>query len=298
MSDVLSVPLAELRAAHESTLPARCSTEPADTARRVDPAGGPGRACAVIAQADLLAAWLSGLPPSAWRTPSVLPGWTFTELAEHLAMSLRATATPCWPTGPDKPVGVAGTSPATPRPPPQTARAGARPAPPVATRPRCLAGALRRARGGRRGGRRPAAGVGPGGGAARAARSARPTGCSPGRSRWSCTPTTCPARCPTGPPVELDRTALRLVTQACADLLADPRPGPVAGAARPAVRGGAVRRRARGTPAAPRRTSSRPTRSPGSGSPPAGSLARGRDRPEPSGPAASGPISHRLAAAF
>src|SRR6185312_5437158 len=74
-------------------------------ARRVDP-GQAGRA--VIAQADLIAAWLSGLPPSAWRTPSVLPGWTIAELAQHLAMSLRATHTVLADPSPDKPIGLDG----------------------------------------------------------------------------------------------------------------------------------------------------------------------------------------------
>jgi uncharacterized protein (TIGR03083 family) len=60
----------------------------------------------VIAQADLIAAWLSGLPPSAWRTPSVLPGWTVAELAQHLAMSLRATHTVLADPSPDRPIGI------------------------------------------------------------------------------------------------------------------------------------------------------------------------------------------------
>ena len=71
--------------------------------RRVDP-GQAGRA--VIAQADLVAAWLSGLPPSAWRTASVLPGWTITELAEHLAVSLRTTHTVLADPSPAKPIGL------------------------------------------------------------------------------------------------------------------------------------------------------------------------------------------------
>ena len=54
--DVLSVPLAELRAASESTLPGAVRLS-RPMARRVDP-GQAGRA--VIAQADLIAAWLSG----------------------------------------------------------------------------------------------------------------------------------------------------------------------------------------------------------------------------------------------
>jgi hypothetical protein len=35
----------------------------------------------LVAQVDAVAAWLSGQPPSAWRRPSVLPGWTVLELA-------------------------------------------------------------------------------------------------------------------------------------------------------------------------------------------------------------------------
>lgn len=74
------------------------------TARRVDP-GRTGEA--VLAQADLVAVWLSGQPPSAWRQPSVLPGWTVTELAAHIAMSLRnIPATLGQPTG-DRPRSVA-----------------------------------------------------------------------------------------------------------------------------------------------------------------------------------------------
>ena len=60
----------------------------------------------MIAQADLIAAWLSGLPPSVWRTPSVLPGWTITELAQHLAMSLRATHLVLADPSPDRPIGI------------------------------------------------------------------------------------------------------------------------------------------------------------------------------------------------
>ena len=60
----------------------------------------------MIAQADLIAAWLSGLPPSVWRTPSVLPGWTITELAQHLTMSLRATHLVLADPSPDKPIGI------------------------------------------------------------------------------------------------------------------------------------------------------------------------------------------------
>ena len=60
----------------------------------------------MIAQADLITARLSGLPPSVWRTPSVLPGWTITELAQHLTMSLRATHLVLADPSPDKPIGI------------------------------------------------------------------------------------------------------------------------------------------------------------------------------------------------
>ena len=55
-------------------------------ARRQDP-GAAG--AAVLAQADLVLAWLSAQPPSAWGRASSLPGWTVTELAMHLAVSLE-----------------------------------------------------------------------------------------------------------------------------------------------------------------------------------------------------------------
>src|SRR5512133_42759 len=71
--------------------------------RRVDP-GQTGRA--VVAQADLVAAWLSGQPPSAWRRPSLLPGWTVAELAEHLAMTLRTLHRVLADPTPDKPICV------------------------------------------------------------------------------------------------------------------------------------------------------------------------------------------------
>lgn len=61
----------------------------------------------MLAQADLIAGWLSGQPPSAWRKPSALPGWTVTELAAHIAMSLRSIpASLGQPTG-DRPRSVA-----------------------------------------------------------------------------------------------------------------------------------------------------------------------------------------------
>jgi uncharacterized protein (TIGR03083 family) len=72
-------------------------------ARRVDPKQA---GLAVLAQADLVAAWLSGQPPSAWRAPSVLPGWTVAELAQHLAMSLRTLHLVLADPSPDKPITV------------------------------------------------------------------------------------------------------------------------------------------------------------------------------------------------
>jgi uncharacterized protein (TIGR03083 family) len=72
-------------------------------ARRVDPRQA-GQA--VLTQAGLVAAWLSGQPPSAWRTPSVLPGWTVAELAQHLAMTLHATHAVLAEPSPDKPIPV------------------------------------------------------------------------------------------------------------------------------------------------------------------------------------------------
>ncbi len=78
---------------------------PAVAARRVDP----GRAvAALLGQADAVIAWLSGLPPSAWRQPSALPGWTVLELAEHVAVVLRGTPEVLARTTGDKPTTVAG----------------------------------------------------------------------------------------------------------------------------------------------------------------------------------------------
>jgi uncharacterized protein (TIGR03083 family) len=190
-------------------------------ARRVDP-GQAGRA--VIAQADLVAAWLSGLPPSAWRTPSALPGWTISELAQHLAMALRATHTVLADPSPDKPIGVdryvSGYTAAAPE---LLARelsgtAGRDPAD-------VLAGlyAEREAA---------AAAVAdpPATPAARAV--AGPRGpLSP--ADWLVTRAIemvvhaddLSRSLPDRPPVELDRTGLRLVTQACADLMAARAPG-------------------------------------------------------------------------
>jgi len=65
-------------------------------------------ATAVLAQADHVATWLSGQPPSAWRRPSVLPGWTVAELATHIATVLASIpATLSQPTG-DRPISLAG----------------------------------------------------------------------------------------------------------------------------------------------------------------------------------------------
>jgi len=72
-------------------------------ARRADP-GLAGRA--VVAQADLVLAWLSAVPPSVWRTPSVLPGWTVAELAQHLATSLRTLHMTLADPSPNRPIGI------------------------------------------------------------------------------------------------------------------------------------------------------------------------------------------------
>jgi uncharacterized protein (TIGR03083 family) len=72
-------------------------------ARRIDPKQV---GVAVVAQADLTAAWLSGQPPSAWRTPSVLPGWTVAELATHIAASLANLAVTLGRPTPDKPITI------------------------------------------------------------------------------------------------------------------------------------------------------------------------------------------------
>jgi uncharacterized protein (TIGR03083 family) len=65
-------------------------------------------ATAVLAQADEVATWLSGQPPSAWRRPSALPGWTVAELATHIATVLASIpATLRQPTG-DRPLSLVG----------------------------------------------------------------------------------------------------------------------------------------------------------------------------------------------
>jgi uncharacterized protein (TIGR03083 family) len=71
-------------------------------ARRTDPRQA-GQA--VLAQADLVAAWLSGVAPSGWGQPSALAGWTLAELVQHIAMSaLRSTHLVLADPSPDKPV--------------------------------------------------------------------------------------------------------------------------------------------------------------------------------------------------
>ena len=187
-------------------------------ARRVDP-GQAGRA--VIAQADLLAAWLSGLAPSAWRTPSVLPGWTITELAQHLAMSLRATHTVLADPSPDKPIGVdryvSGYAAAAPQllERERSGTAGRDPADVLAglyAEREAAAPAIAdpppvRAVAGPRGPLSPADWL--------VTRAIEMVVHADDLSR----------SLPDRPPAEVDRPALRLVTQACADLMATRAPG-------------------------------------------------------------------------
>ena len=59
---------------------------------------------AVLAQTDLTLAWLSTQPPSAWRQPSALPGWTVAELATHVSASLANLPLTLARSSPDKPV--------------------------------------------------------------------------------------------------------------------------------------------------------------------------------------------------
>ena len=239
--------------------------------RRVDP-GQAGRA--VIAQADLVAAWLSGLPPSAWRTPSVLPGWTITELAEHLAVSLRTTHTVLADPSPAKPIGLD-----------RYVSAYAAAAPEVLQRE--LSGTAGRdpadVLAGLYAERETAAAAVADPPPARAV--AGPRG-PLGPADWLVTRAIemvvhaddLTRSVPDRPPVELDRTAVRLVTQAAADLMAARAPGPVAGAARPAVRGRAVRRGPAAHPGHPaERRRDRPADLDPAGRRPAG-LARGRDQ--------------------
>jgi uncharacterized protein (TIGR03083 family) len=44
---------------------------------------------ALLAQTDQVASWLDGLDETAWAAPSVLPGWTVSVLAGHVAGVLR-----------------------------------------------------------------------------------------------------------------------------------------------------------------------------------------------------------------
>ena len=72
-------------------------------ARRNDPARA---GAAVLAQADLVLEWLATQPPSAWRRPSALPGWTVAELATHLTMALGVIPGVLADPTPDKPISV------------------------------------------------------------------------------------------------------------------------------------------------------------------------------------------------
>jgi uncharacterized protein (TIGR03083 family) len=69
-------------------------------ARRVDPAKV---GATVLAQADRTLEWLSMQPPSRWRRPSALPGWTIAELVAHLAKSLSTIPVVLADPTPDKP---------------------------------------------------------------------------------------------------------------------------------------------------------------------------------------------------
>jgi uncharacterized protein (TIGR03083 family) len=61
---------------------------------------------AVLDQADLLLGWLSMQPPSRWRAPSALPGWTVAELATHVEKTLAGIpAVLAEPTA-DKPITI------------------------------------------------------------------------------------------------------------------------------------------------------------------------------------------------
>jgi uncharacterized protein (TIGR03083 family) len=70
-------------------------------ARRVD---GARAGEAVLGQADLVLEWLGRQPPSAWRAPSALPGWTVAELAMHVAGALGSVPMVLGRATPDKPV--------------------------------------------------------------------------------------------------------------------------------------------------------------------------------------------------
>jgi uncharacterized protein (TIGR03083 family) len=60
---------------------------------------------ALLAQTEHVASWLAGLDEAAWAAPSVLPGWTVSVLAGHLAGVLRSV-----------PVLLSRVSPEAPRP--------------------------------------------------------------------------------------------------------------------------------------------------------------------------------------
>lgn len=69
--------------------------------------GNPAQAgAAVLTQADLILEWFSTQPPSAWRKPSALEGWTIAELATHLAMSLATIPAVFGDPTPYKPITV------------------------------------------------------------------------------------------------------------------------------------------------------------------------------------------------
>jgi uncharacterized protein (TIGR03083 family) len=58
---------------------------------------------ALLAQADALGEWLSGLDDGAWAAPSVLPDWTVAVLAGHVAGVLRSATTLLARPTPDRP---------------------------------------------------------------------------------------------------------------------------------------------------------------------------------------------------
>ncbi|HST67553.1 MAG TPA: sterol carrier family protein [Mycobacteriales bacterium] len=187
-------------------------------ARRNDPARA-GEA--VLAQADPILQWLGTQPPSAWRTPSALPGWTVAELATHLGMALGVIPAVLGDPTPDRPItldryvsGYAGAA--------------------ADIRERDVKGAA---------GRDPAeilADLYDRRAAAAAAIADPPPARAVRAPRGPVTPadflTTrviemvvhaddLSRSLPDREPVELDRTALRLVTQACADIIATRAPG-------------------------------------------------------------------------